>query len=743
MLKLLLTLAFLTGLAAAQSFPVNPAEFLCTTDSLAIAPGVANLADGTHSVNLSWTAPTGEPSGYVVAWYRVYRGTVSSGPYTLLADCVTATSYTDSTVLDTTTYYYVTTAMTVTNGTGISESPYSNQSVAAIPVQDAIAVQFTAGAILTESLTTTDTLARKTIAQRPLSETLTTSDTLARLAAFQRSLGETLTTGDTLAVTVPGSTPFTAALSDTLSTSDVIQRMTVASRLLADTLSTSEALTVPAPSHVLGWSGTSTASGTAIYSSGAGVIPPTLFGLHFRFNEIVQLSGQPCPATVLKYPNIPFGALRLWDTDTRWQNLNPSSGVFTFTCLDPYLALARTFNLGDLILTLSATPQWAASNETVTSCDYSFFTPGDCSPPADLNSDGTGTNQHWRDYIYALGTHIAGLATSTYMAPTYFELWNEFTRGSGTTTCTESAGTQAWLGTCTQMVRLAQDANCILTGRAITITATSQTCNAAGMNEPAVGLLPNSRILTPNAGTEPPDINLWGTYLATAGALTNVDKLAVHAYAYQGLGTTTPCGSSIAGSASGIPQQWTNTVGALPTNGAAFGLTTFSSEGSWASTPLNLPDPNMDEGYVASYYLCGWSSGFREMYWYAVNNSYGTLINQNLVNGCNDGGTQLGCPTLAATGWTAIYNWMVGSVMTVPCTVDSTGNIWACGLQTAGGVNELAVWDASQTCTPCTYSSYSYPSTFTKYYTLDSGSVSTPLAGGMVNIGWKPILLSQ
>ena len=406
-------------------------------------------------------------------------------------------------------------------------------------------------------------------------------------------------------------------------------------------------------------------TGQAILNQGPGTIPASLFGLHFRFNENVQEYGAPCPTLVLKYPNLPYGSLRLWDTDTRWQNLNLSSGVFNFACLDPYLALARTAGVTDLIMTLSSTPNWAASDPSVNDCDYAFFQLGDCSPPSDLNSDGTGTNQHWRDYMYNLGTHIAGLSPATYMVPTYFEMWNEFTRGSGTD-CTESAAQQSWLGTCEQLVRMAQDANCILTGRPITITATSTTCTAGNMNEPAVGLLPQARIVTPNAGSNSTvDIDLWGAYLATTGALLNVDRLAVHAYAYQGLGTTVPDGSSYAGSAVGLPAQYAVAEGLLP--GTAFGKTLWSTEGSWGSTPQNLPDANMDEGYVARYYLAGWSSGFRELYWYAVNNSYGTLINQNGVNGCNDGGTQLGCPTLAATGWTSTYNWMVGNKISTPC----------------------------------------------------------------------------
>jgi hypothetical protein len=372
--------------------------------------------------------------------------------------------------------------------------------------------------------------------------------------------------------------------------------------------------------------------------------------------------------------------------------------VFNFACLDPYLAAARTAGLTDLIMTLSSTPTWAASNMTVSDCDYSFFSLGDCSPPSDLNSDGTGTNQHWRDYLYNLSLHISGLPAVTYMAPTYFEMWNEFTRGSGSTDCTESAAEQSWLGTCEQLVRMAQDANCILTGRPITITATSTTCTAAHMNEPAIGLLPNARIMTPDAAATAPDVSLWGTYLSTTGALTNVDRLAVHTYAFQGLGTTMPDSSATVGNFPSLPAQWTNAVGQQP--GAAFGKSIWSTEGSEGAPAANLPDLNMQEGYVSRYYLVGWSQGFRELYWYAVNNSYGTLIYQNGATEqgggtCSDGGTQLGCPTLAATGWTATYNWMVGNTRTTPCVAAANLNTWTCGLL-KGSTKELAVWDSSQ-----------------------------------------------
>jgi fibronectin type 3 domain-containing protein len=79
-----------------------------------------------HSVSLKWTAST-SPN---VRYYKVYRGTVSGGPYALRATNVKATSYADSTVQSGSTYYYVTTAV---NSSGV-ESGYSGVARAAIPM---------------------------------------------------------------------------------------------------------------------------------------------------------------------------------------------------------------------------------------------------------------------------------------------------------------------------------------------------------------------------------------------------------------------------------------------------------------------------------------------------------------------------------------------------------------------------------------------------------------------------------
>jgi IPT/TIG domain len=78
-----------------------------------------------HSVSISWDVSASTNAAY----YKVYRGTVSGGPYTQLGTNIVATSYSDSTVQSGVTYYYVTTAVS----TAGLESIFSNQFKGVIP----------------------------------------------------------------------------------------------------------------------------------------------------------------------------------------------------------------------------------------------------------------------------------------------------------------------------------------------------------------------------------------------------------------------------------------------------------------------------------------------------------------------------------------------------------------------------------------------------------------------------------
>ena len=104
---------------------------LSFTSNASNSPAVESLTGtGTpppqHSVNLSWTASNSQG----VTGYNIYRSSTSGGPYTKINSVLNAsTLYTDTTVVDGQTYYYVTTAVNSSN----EESGYSNQTQAIIP----------------------------------------------------------------------------------------------------------------------------------------------------------------------------------------------------------------------------------------------------------------------------------------------------------------------------------------------------------------------------------------------------------------------------------------------------------------------------------------------------------------------------------------------------------------------------------------------------------------------------------
>lgn len=77
-----------------------------------------------HSVVLSWS-----PSTSSIVYYKVYRGSVKGGPYSLLTSNIKANTYKDSTVQSGLTYYYVTSGV----NSGGAESTFSNEFQSLIP----------------------------------------------------------------------------------------------------------------------------------------------------------------------------------------------------------------------------------------------------------------------------------------------------------------------------------------------------------------------------------------------------------------------------------------------------------------------------------------------------------------------------------------------------------------------------------------------------------------------------------
>ncbi len=79
-----------------------------------------------HYVVLNWVASSSPD----VAGYNVYRGSASGGPYTRVnSSLIAGMTFTDSYVASGNTYYYVSTAVDVSN----NESAYSNEAAATAP----------------------------------------------------------------------------------------------------------------------------------------------------------------------------------------------------------------------------------------------------------------------------------------------------------------------------------------------------------------------------------------------------------------------------------------------------------------------------------------------------------------------------------------------------------------------------------------------------------------------------------
>ena len=193
--------------------------------------------------------------------------------------------------------------------------------------------------------------------------------------------------------------------------------------------------------------------------------PATFVGLHIHSGV---LSSQP-------WPSVPIGSIRLWDTRTGWNDLEPSKGVYSWSNLDGHLALAQKHNL-DVLYTFGQTAEWAASGAS-SRCTYG---PGSCFPPSNI--------QDWDDFVTAVVAHSAGRIK-------YWELWNEANYPS------------FWMGDMHTLVTLAQHAYKII--------------KAAD---------PKAVVLCPSSTVSPPEVGNFLKQYFAAGGTAVTDAIAFHGY---------------------------------------------------------------------------------------------------------------------------------------------------------------------------------------------------------------------
>ena len=324
-------------------------------------------------------------------------------------------------------------------------------------------------------------------------------------------------------------------------------------------------------------------------------IPSTLFNMTTHSDV---LFGTP-------WPTPPIFGLRLWDTGTGWGQINNAKGIYDWTTLDNWIAAAGTHN-DQLIYVFGMTPTWASPRPTDASCDYG---PGFCDPPADLKTDGTGTDQHFIDFVTAIAKHAPNI--------TYWELWNT------------PHDILQWTGTNAQLVRMAKDAN----------TYIKKYIPAAKIISPANGQL---NYPYPSSNCTMPD--KMAGYLS-AGLGKYIDIMGIHTYYTV------------------VPENIVPVIQCYQTTMASHNVSSlpiWSTEGAWGAN-INLPNQTDQAAFVARLYLLLWSNGVVRHYWYAWDDdNTGTLSDNGVINS-------------VGTAYQQVEGWMVGRTMSTLCSQNTTG----------------------------------------------------------------------
>jgi hypothetical protein len=384
------------------------------------------------------------------------------------------------------------------------------------------------------------------------------------------------------------------------------------------------------------------------------------------------------------WPTVPFAGIRLWSTGTAWLDMNSAPGTYDFSGLDLWITAAQAHH-ADVIYTFGEVPAWASSNTSLV-CGTSGAPLGSCAPPDDLNSDGTGSNQHWKDFVAAVVTHAGGKIK-------IWELWNEPTVPG------------YWQGSTQQMLRLAQDAYAIIKS-----------------------IDPTAMVTTPSPSTGINGVANWmGPYLALGGG-RYADIITFHGYNWSTQPGVYPQPEAI------VPLV-DNLKAVLASNGQQM-KPLWCTEGGWGDTTGNgFTAPDLHAAFLARHYLLQQSEGVLRYYWFAWD------------NGLDSGGLPDGLwvpasgVTLPGVAYQQVESWIVDVVPTAPCSAN--GTVWTCNYTRSGGYQAQAIWDTSQSCSGGICGTHPQPAASQYIHYRDIAGATTNISGGSVPIGAKPILLEN
>jgi hypothetical protein len=426
-----------------------------------------------------------------------------------------------------------------------------------------------------------------------------------------------------------------------------------------------------------------------VQSAGVQRLPATFFGLHINRHY-----------GPYHMPTIPFGAYRTIDSyGTLWNGIETSPGIYDFAALDIRLGDAQAAGV-DVLYTIYSTPTFHSSNPTDTTCGEGA---GACEPPRDINPDGSGTDANLIAFMTALVNHVGDKIA-------YYEVWNEANIGI------------EYNGTWPQLVRMAQDARrIVLAGnpeaKMLSPSFAEFTYASAATREAAY----LNTSLNGSTGGQQADILNFHGYVVTPALPVPIPEYEV--------------------------TNLTNLRAALTNAGDEADLAKPFWDSEWGPG-IGLNEPDLNAAFIARHLLIDASLNIARSYYYDWDSNDQRALWSNTLTDCLNAGTPNADGYLCDTGtaFQQTERWLLGNTAVGPCSgpLPPATGVWTCSLLEANGVQTLAVWSTSQTCAAgtCTTSVYSYDPRYKQYFTL-SNSESTPLSGGTVPVGAKPILLSQ
>jgi hypothetical protein len=464
-----------------------------------------------------------------------------------------------------------------------------------------------------------------------------------------------------------------------------------------------------APSDVASVSSAGLATGlktgtTTVTATSNGVSSNTTLSVSVPpfFGMITNNINHPWPATF-----VPVASWRTLGSLIKWADINTADGIYDWSVFDQWMSRAQSGGQ-DVMFTMFGTPSWASSRGNTcivqgvpagclgtqdNGCSFASENgPGICDPPIDLDCSGSGTDQHFKNFVTALLNHVGPGKIK------YWELWNEPNVDVEWNAEADCPGSP--LATYQILARMGEDMKTIVSAADPNALFTTPASPEDNQGNPA---------------------NWLTNYFANTNAAQFSDIITFHGYVNFSNQCPVKCP---------VPEDFVPLVQSVRNAMATAGQQNkplFDTEASWGQGS-RLDDPDQQAAFLARFYLLHMSAKVDKFYWFGWD-QVGTSLFDSTTNGLSKAGT----------AYDQIYRWT--SIVGAPAqNCLASGTQWTCDLSGPSGQAQ-AIWDTSQTCNAgvCTTLNAPVGSQFKSYLDLD-GNKNT-ISGQTVPIGAKPVLL--